>query len=395
MVPQEDLELENEELSSKLTDLTTQAKKMLLNNEALEEAIQDQRIEYEDRIAELEVEKYGDDEVSSLHSKHKTALETIARLKQEKNAYDVDKVKCAEEENLELRRVVDHLSSENNAAKEIESIVFELKVKNKEISESLRVSQEQNLSAVDIIENLKTMARQGDISIARLMLKAEAHNDRALPVENESGERESELHRYKSISNMTSDMNVLNNRLSEVSYNSMPSELALDKASSASESALPASANERSLILLASKNAQDPPDNETIDHGMMVVATDNVEACSYALNSYDPPPAKVHRPVNGIEEQMQNLTNEQSLIPFESKIDQDPLDNKAMNNGMLVVATDNVEACSYALNSYEPPPTKGHHPVDRTDDQIQHLTNENGQLAQRLGNAVAEKECEI
>ena len=128
MVPQEDLELENEELSSKLTDLTTQAKKMLLNNEALEEAIQDQRIEYEDRIAELEVEKYGDDEVSSLHSKHKTALETIARLKQEKNAYDVDKVKCAEEENLELRRVVDHLSSENNAAKEIESIVFELKV---------------------------------------------------------------------------------------------------------------------------------------------------------------------------------------------------------------------------------------------------------------------------
>ena len=59
MVPQEDLELENEELSSKLTDLTTQAKKMLLNNEALEEAIQDQRIEYEDRIAELEVEKYG------------------------------------------------------------------------------------------------------------------------------------------------------------------------------------------------------------------------------------------------------------------------------------------------------------------------------------------------
>ena len=264
-----------------------------------------------------------------MHSKHKTALETIARLKQEKNAYDVDKVKCAEEENLELRRVVDHLSSENNAAKEIESIVFELKVKNKEISESLRVSQEQNLSAVDIIENLKTMARQGDISIARLMLKAEAHNDRAVPVENESGERESELHRYKSISNMTSDMNVLNNRLSEVSYNSMPSELALDKASSASESALPASANERSLIPLASKNAQDPPDNETIDHGMMVVATDNVEACSYALNSY------------------------------------------------------------------EPPPTKGHHPVDRNDDQIQHLTNENGQLAQRLGNAVAEKECEI
>lgn len=41
---QEDLEAENEELASKLTDLTTQAKKMLLNNEQLEEEIQDQQV---------------------------------------------------------------------------------------------------------------------------------------------------------------------------------------------------------------------------------------------------------------------------------------------------------------------------------------------------------------
>ena len=38
------MEAENEELASKLTDLTTQAKKMLLNNEQLEEEIQDQQV---------------------------------------------------------------------------------------------------------------------------------------------------------------------------------------------------------------------------------------------------------------------------------------------------------------------------------------------------------------
>ena len=50
----EDLEKENEELASKLADLTTQAKMLLLTNEELEEAISDQQIEYEERIAELE-----------------------------------------------------------------------------------------------------------------------------------------------------------------------------------------------------------------------------------------------------------------------------------------------------------------------------------------------------
>merc|ERR1711957_484264 len=53
-VEKEDLELENQDLASKLADLTTQAKNMLLNNESLEQAITDQQIEYEDRIIELE-----------------------------------------------------------------------------------------------------------------------------------------------------------------------------------------------------------------------------------------------------------------------------------------------------------------------------------------------------
>ena len=171
-VDKEDLQLENEELASKLTDLTTQAKKMLLNNESLEEAINDQQIEYEDRLAELEAKLeeqlrndkdcisdledqledivQDDDNMATLQQKHKVSLETIVRLKAQLK--DVTRL---EEENLELRRRIDHCTSENDAAKEIKSIVQELKAKNEEISEALHVSREQNDAAADIIENLK------------------------------------------------------------------------------------------------------------------------------------------------------------------------------------------------------------------------------------------------
>lgn len=171
-VDKEDLQLENEELASKLTDLTTQAKKMLLNNESLEEAINDQQIEYEDRLAELEAKLeeqlrndkdcisdledqledivQDDDNMATLQQKHKVSLETIVRLKAQLK--DVTRL---EEENLELRERIDHCTSENDAAKEIKSIVQELKAKNEEISEALHVSREQNDAAADIIENLK------------------------------------------------------------------------------------------------------------------------------------------------------------------------------------------------------------------------------------------------
>jgi len=159
-------------LASKLTDLTTQAKKMLLNNESLEEAINDQQIEYEDRLAELEAKLeeqlrndkdcisdledqledivQDDDNMATLQQKHKVSLETIVRLKAQLK--DVTRL---EEENLELRERIDHCTSENDAAKEIKSIVQELKAKNEEISEALHVSREQNDAAADIIENLK------------------------------------------------------------------------------------------------------------------------------------------------------------------------------------------------------------------------------------------------
>ena len=323
---QEDLEVENEELASKLTDLTTQAKKMLLNNESLEESIQDQQIEYEDRIAELEsqlAEKYEDSDLASLHSKHRAALDTIVRLKKdidiaeqgkasEDNYIDANKFKQVEEENMELRQVVDHLSQENNAAKEIKFIVLELKAKNVEITESLRLSQEQNTAALDTIETLKADNEQ----LRRDMAKESDANHNALTCQNgadenaKMSEMEAELKHYKTIvSQMTSDRNVLNHRLSDLMDLPGPSQLAL----------------------------------------------------------YDAPP------------------NEQALVPIDSKNIQDP-------EGTMVVAKDNTEAQSYDQSSYVSTPVTLH-PVDGVEEQIQNLTIENGQLAQRLGNAVADKEC--
>jgi len=330
-VEKEDLELENEELASKLTDLTTQAKKMLLNNESLEEAIQDQQIEYEDRIAELEgqfAETCEDNDMTTLHQKHKAALETIVKLKKDigMTVQDTsgDQLQRVEEENLELREVVDHLSSENNAAKEIKFIVLELRAKNTEISESLRVSQEQNNAAADIIENLKTDNEhlRKDLAMTSVkstanMLTAEAHDDRAMPFEygadesTKMSEMEAELQHYRAmVSKMTSDRNVFNHQLSELM--DMPAYPALENA-------------------------------------------------------------------------FQATVNEGALIPLESNNNiRDHLNDAVINQGMMVVTTDTAEASPYAPQS-----TQLHHPVE---EQMQNLTIENGQLAQRLGNAVADKE---
>ena len=60
---------------------------MLLNNESLEESIEEQRIEYEDRISELEsllkdksLITNEDDVLISLRKQHKAALNTIAKV---------------------------------------------------------------------------------------------------------------------------------------------------------------------------------------------------------------------------------------------------------------------------------------------------------------------------
>lgn len=105
----EDFEQENEELASKLADLTTQAKMMLLNNESLEEAIQDQQIEYEERIAELEgllAEKYEDDDQLLQSQSEKDVLSG----RESNGAYDGAHLTQDKDLNLEVGQVIDRSS---------------------------------------------------------------------------------------------------------------------------------------------------------------------------------------------------------------------------------------------------------------------------------------------
>ncbi|KAL7544372.1 hypothetical protein ACHAWF_007755 [Thalassiosira exigua] len=305
-VEKEDLELENEELATKLTDLTTQAKKMLLNNESLEEALQDQMIEYEDRIAELESELAPNDgdEESSLLQKHQAALETIAKLQEDAEQGNSDNdsqstLKRLEEENDALREAVDHLSSENEAAKEIEIIVLELRAKNMEMSETLHELQEQNEAAVKTIEELKADNEQ--LRNALATTRPTPPEDRVVPFEHVSDETrqisdlESELHYYKSLVQMKGTRNSANGQPVVPSHGSP---------------------NDWAMIALDSPGSRD------------------------------------------------DATNERAIVPV----------------------SDANETGSYA------PPQTDLHPVGEVEEQMRTLTIENGQLAQRLGGAVAEKE---
>jgi len=278
-VEKEDLELENEELATKLTDLTTQAKKMLLNNESLEEALQDQMMEYEDRILELEgmLEEFD--------------VEKEDDSKSPQDDDDKKELKRLEEENLELRQIIDHCSSENEAAKEIKLIVHELKAKNMELSESLNVSQEQNDSAADIIERLKSDNER----LQKEIKSDEPNGDCAVSEggdEDKMKEMEAEMQRLKlQLSQFSSDRNVFNNRLSQL--------MDIDNGDAAANTGTEG------------------------DEGVLVT-TDNSNNINHHLNGLS--------------------------------------DALVLANG------------------------------DGVDETIQHLTIENGQLAQRLGNAVADKE---
>lgn len=110
----EDLEHENEELASKLADLTTQAKMMLLNNESLEEAIQDQQIEYEERIAELEgllADKYESDDQILLGRQVEDALSG----QKSPDGRDRDQHTSIVNVTSELRKVIDSFSESDPA----------------------------------------------------------------------------------------------------------------------------------------------------------------------------------------------------------------------------------------------------------------------------------------
>ena len=275
--------------------------------------------EYEDRIAELEDqldEKYEDDEVHALHQKHKAALETIVKLKKEigqpKNYADAkvdlevaEKLNRFEEENLELRQVVDHLSSENDAAKEIKLIVLDLRAKNMEMAEDLRVSREQNEAAANIIENLEADNLRNGKATGEI-LEARARD----PLENESddltrrSDLETELKHYKSmVTQMASERNVFNQQLSQL------------------------------------------------------------------MGIPGPPPSSPGQANDVIE---------RALVPVEKGDPQSYLFD-IPNQGAMVPATNSREVTPYS-------------PIEGVEDQIRSLTIENGQLAQRLGGAVAEKE---
>ena len=191
-VEKEDLELENEELASKLGDLTTQAKKMLLNNESLEEDIQDQQVEYEDRIAELEryttelesklVEKNEDNNVTPLQQEHDAALEAIEKLQRDNDITGGQKVET------EIDESPINIRDETSELCKNEDIVSELKSKNEEISNLLRFSHDQNDAAADLIEYLKSdnaklrkvIVEYETKKTSTDILTMEAHNDGAL-----------------------------------------------------------------------------------------------------------------------------------------------------------------------------------------------------------------------
>lgn len=248
----EDFESENEELASKLADLTNQAKTMLLRNEEMENQLDELAMDYDCRVTELESQigdlqelledKSSQDEgeaMEALGQKHEKALEMITNLKkdvdeaQKKHDEKQASVKRLEEETLELRQVVEHLQSENDAAREIKYIVLDLKTKNMDLTESLRTSREQKKAAAEIIERLKaeneklnndinalSNSSNGQLVVTGTEKDPVAENQ-LVPFNSDDDEKriqmEAELKKYKEIvEKMMSDRNVFSQRLSEM-----------------------------------------------------------------------------------------------------------------------------------------------------------------------------------
>jgi len=250
----EDFEAENEELASKLADLTTQAKTMLVRNEEMENQLDELAMEYDCRVSELERELCDlqekledksscdeDEELEALGQKHAKALETIKNLerivdelqqKKDEKEGDLTRLK---EESLELRQVIDHLQSENDAAREIKYIVLDLKTKNMDLSESLRKSRQQKKAAAEIIQRLKTeneklkydvreLHDSSNRQIVNVAEKDTAVENQLVPFEPVSSgdekkiqDMDAELTHYKGIvDKMMSDRSVFTQRLSEL-----------------------------------------------------------------------------------------------------------------------------------------------------------------------------------
>mmetsp|Transcript_21415 Transcript_21415/g.36543 ORF Transcript_21415/g.36543 Transcript_21415/m.36543 type:complete len:1761 (+) Transcript_21415:57-5339(+) len=246
----EDVEAENEELASKLADLTAQAKTMLVRNEEMENQLDELAMEYDCRVSELErqlcdvQEKLEDksscdenEELEALGQKHSKALETITNLKkdfveaQKKQDEKEAEMKRLKEESLELRQVIDHLQSENDAAREIKYIVLDLKTRNMELTESLRKSRQHKRAAADIIERLKTdneklkhyVRELRDSSSRQIVTYTENDStveNQLVPFagdEQKIKEMDAELAHYKAIvDKMMSERSIFTQRLSEM-----------------------------------------------------------------------------------------------------------------------------------------------------------------------------------
>jgi hypothetical protein len=112
--------LDKTELATKLGDLTIQAKAMLERNEEMETQLADALMENEFLRRKQNID--NDADLMSLQEKYDDALEIIEQLRNEESSIqrresneasfaDSAALKRMEEENLELRGVVEHLVS--------------------------------------------------------------------------------------------------------------------------------------------------------------------------------------------------------------------------------------------------------------------------------------------
>lgn len=112
--------LDKTELATKLGDLTIQAKAMLERNEEMETQLADAQMENE--FLRRKQNNDNDADLMSLQEKYDDALEIIQQLRNEESSIqrresnetsfaDSAALKRMEEENLELRGVVEHLVS--------------------------------------------------------------------------------------------------------------------------------------------------------------------------------------------------------------------------------------------------------------------------------------------
>jgi hypothetical protein len=267
---------------------------MLLNNESLEEEIQDQQIEYEDRIAELE------------------------RLLANKEDHDAQSGTDTTEQNKVEKSVGDGIVEAAES-----SDIPELKAKNAEIVELLRFSHEQNDAAADLIEQLKAentklrhfISENESVKSSSQKLLTEgthnSHNDTAM-----SNDQQRELEHLKSVVSLTAiDRNTFDRRLSELTdmWGKGPS---------------------------PHKRPCDAPTSPAV--GTTPGFESGVASTPIATQGH-------------------GVTSTQMTLYH---------DSSAFHN---------------TSSNVTPPPLE-------VVKQIEHLTNENGELAQKLGNAVAEKE---